>query len=208
VKVLSGGERARLAMAKLLLEPKNLLVLDEPTNHLDMRSKDILKQALINYDGALIIVSHDRDFLKGMTDKVYEFKERKIKETIGDVYDFLKKQNIQSLDELSKEKKPAKAETPKKTEDQKETHAEREARKEREKQQKNLARKVEQMEADIAKLEKEIADLDEVMLDPVLAKEAMKEGDIFQRYQAKQAELEKKMAEWEKAQAELEGMTV
>jgi len=208
VKVLSGGERARLAMAKLLLEPKNLLVLDEPTNHLDMRSKDILKQALIKYDGALIIVSHDRDFLKGMTDKVYEFKDRKIKETIGDVYDFLKKQNIQSLDELSKEKKPAKADVPKKEEAAKETHAEREERKEREKQQKNLARKVEQMETDIAKLEKEIADLDEVMLDPVLAKEAMKEGDIFQRYQAKQAELEKKMAEWEKAQVELEGMKV
>jgi ATP-binding cassette subfamily F protein 3 len=191
-------------MAKLLLEPKNLLVLDEPTNHLDMRSKDILKQALINYDGALIIVSHDRDFLKGMTDKVYEFKDKKIRETIGDVYDFLKKQNIESLDQLSIEKKPAKPEAPKKVEEVKETPAERDARRELEKKQKNLARKVEQMEADIARLEKEITDLDEVMLDPALAKEAMKEGDIFQRYQAKQAELERKMAEWEGAQAELE----
>jgi len=205
VKVLSGGERARLAMAKLLLEPKNLLVLDEPTNHLDMRSKDILKQALIKYDGALIIVSHDRDFLRGMTDKVYEFRDRKIKETIGDVYDFLKKQNLESLDQLNLEKKPAKnVVKEEKKQEAKESHAEREARKEQEKKQKNLARKVEQFETDIAKLEKEIADLDEVMLDPELAKEAMRDGDIFARYQAKQTELEKKMAEWEKAQAELE----
>lgn len=208
VKVLSGGERARLAMAKLLLEPKNLLVLDEPTNHLDMRSKDILKQALINYDGALIIVSHDRDFLRGMTDKVYEFKDKKIKETIGDVYDFLRKQNIESLDQLSVEKKPAKAEAPKKVEETKETNAERDARREKEKQQKNLARKVEQFEADIAVLEKEIANLDEVMLDPVLSREAMKDGDIFARYQTKQADLDVKMKAWEATQAEMEALGV
>jgi ATP-binding cassette subfamily F protein 3 len=205
VKVLSGGERARLAMAKLLLEPKNLLVLDEPTNHLDMRSKDILKQALIKYDGALIIVSHDRDFLKGMTDKVYEFKDKKIKETIGDVYDFLRKQNIESLDQLSAVKKTEAAKPAPKKE---EPTVNQQERKELEKKHKALTRNAELLEAEIATLEKEIANLDEIMLDPVLSREAMKDGDIFARYQAKQAELDAKMKAWEAAQAEIEALGV
>lgn len=102
VKVLSGGERSRLAMVKLLLEPCNLLVLDEPTNHFDMRSKDVLKQALMNYDGSLIIVSHDRDFLGGLTEKVYEFRDQKTKEHIGDIYEFLRKKKVTSLQELNR----------------------------------------------------------------------------------------------------------
>jgi len=101
VKVLSGGERSRLAMVKLLLEPCNLLLLDEPTNHLDIRSKDILKHALIKYDGTLIVVSHDRDFLDGLVEKVYEFRDRHIKEHIGGIYDFLQKKRIDSLQELN-----------------------------------------------------------------------------------------------------------
>src|SRR5665811_758551 len=105
VKVLSGGERARLALVKLLLEPTNLLVLDEPTNHLDMRSKDILKQALIRYDGTLIVVSHDRDFLDGIVGKVYEFKHNKIKENIGGIYDFLRKKKIENLKEIERKDK-------------------------------------------------------------------------------------------------------
>jgi ATP-binding cassette subfamily F protein 3 len=205
VKVLSGGERARLAMAKLLLEPKNLLVLDEPTNHLDMRSKDILKQALIKYDGALIIVSHDRDFLKGMTDKVYEFKDKKIKETIGDVYDFLRKQNIESLDQLSAVKKTEAAKPAPKKE---EPTVNQQERKELEKKHKALSRNAELLEAEIATLEREIANLDEIMLDPVLSRDAMKDGDIFARYQAKQAELDAKMKAWEAAQAEIEALGV
>jgi ATP-binding cassette subfamily F protein 3 len=202
VKVLSGGERARLAMAKLLLEPRNLLVLDEPTNHLDMRSKDILKQALMKYDGAMIIVSHDRDFLKGLTDKVYEFKDKQIKEHIGDVYEFLRKANIQSLDQLSVVKKPepAAVAAPKKEE------VNQHERKELEKKQKNLTRTSERLEGEIAVVEKQIADLDEVMLDPILSREAMKEGDIFERYKIKQAELEEKMKTWEATQAELEAL--
>ena len=100
VKVLSGGERSRLALAKLLLEPVNLLILDEPTNHLDIRSKDILKQALIKYDGTLIIVSHDRDFLDGLTNKIFEFKNTKIKEHLGGIYEFLEKKKFSSLREL------------------------------------------------------------------------------------------------------------
>ena len=105
VKVLSGGERSRLALVKLLLEPVNLLVLDEPTNHLDMRSKDILKQALIKYDGTLIVVSHDRDFLDGITGKIYEFRHNRIKEHIGGIYEFLRKKKISSLKEIEKKRK-------------------------------------------------------------------------------------------------------
>ena len=105
VKVLSGGERSRLALVKLLLEPYNLLVLDEPTNHLDMRSKDILKQALIKYDGTLIVVSHDRNFLDGLVKKVYEFRHNRIKENIGGIYDFLRKKKIENLKDIERKDK-------------------------------------------------------------------------------------------------------
>ena len=105
VKVLSGGERSRLALVKLLLEPHNLLVLDEPTNHLDMRSKDILKQALIKYDGTLIVVSHDRDFLDGIVGKVFEFRHNRIKENIGGIYDFLRKKKIENLKDIERKEK-------------------------------------------------------------------------------------------------------
>lgn len=104
VKVLSGGERTRLAMIKLLLEPVNLLILDEPTNHLDMKTKDILKSALQAFDGTLIVVSHDRDFLDGLVTKVYEFGEGKVREHLGGVYDFLEKKRIENLNELERNK--------------------------------------------------------------------------------------------------------
>ena len=102
VRVLSGGERSRLAMVKLMLEPVNLLVLDEPTNHLDMRSKEILKQALIDYDGTMIVVSHDRDFLEGLVNCVYEFKEKKVKQHLGGIYEFLRRKKIESMKELER----------------------------------------------------------------------------------------------------------
>lgn len=102
VKVLSGGERTRLAMIKLLLEPVNFLILDEPTNHLDMRSKDVLKEAIRDFDGTVIIVSHDRDFLDGLATKVYEFGGGLVKEHLGGIYDFLQKKQIESLNELQK----------------------------------------------------------------------------------------------------------
>ena len=102
VKVLSGGERTRLAMIKLLLEPVNLLILDEPTNHLDMKTKDILKEALKAYDGTLILVSHDRDFLDGLVDKVYEFGNKKVKEHLEGIYEFLEKKKMESLTELER----------------------------------------------------------------------------------------------------------
>lgn len=102
MKVLSGGERTRLAMIKLLLEPVNFLILDEPTNHLDMRSKDVLKEAIRDFDGTVIIVSHDRDFLDGLATKVYEFGGGLVKEHLGGIYDFLQKKQIESLNELQK----------------------------------------------------------------------------------------------------------
>ena len=102
VKVLSGGERQRLAMIKLLLEPVNLLILDEPTNHLDMKTKDILKQALIDFDGTLIVVSHDRDFLNSLTTKVFEFGNQKVTEHLEDIYGFLAKKKMESLREIEK----------------------------------------------------------------------------------------------------------
>lgn len=102
VKVLSGGERTRLAMIKLLLEPVNLLILDEPTNHLDMRTKDILKQALLDFDGTLIVVSHDRDFLDGLVSKVYEFGGGKVVEHLEDIYGFLQKKKMENLRQIEK----------------------------------------------------------------------------------------------------------
>ena len=104
VKVLSGGERTRLAMIKLLLKPVNLLILDEPTNHLDMKTKDILKQALMDFDGTLIVVSHDRDFLDGLVTKVYEFGNKKVKEHLCGIYEFLETKKMESLQELEKKK--------------------------------------------------------------------------------------------------------
>ena len=102
VKVLSGGERTRLAMIKLLLEPVNLLILDEPTNHLDMKTKDILKQALMDFDGTLIVVSHDRDFLDGLVTKVYEFGNKKVTEHLEGVYEFLQRKKMENLNELER----------------------------------------------------------------------------------------------------------
>ena len=104
VKVLSGGERVRLCMVKLLLQPVNLLILDEPTNHLDMKTKDILKQALKDYDGTLILVSHDRDFLDGLVTKVYEFGDKRVKEHLCGIYEFLEKKKLESLQELERKK--------------------------------------------------------------------------------------------------------
>ena len=196
VSVLSGGERGRLALAKLLLEPVNLLVLDEPTNHLDMHSKDVLKQALQKYDGAMIIVSHDRDFLSGLTSKVYEFKDKGVKQHIGDVYEFLQKVNAKSIAEFSsKPKQVVVIQEEKKGE----TKEEQRLRKEREKEYRNAKNRADRLEKEIADIEKQVADLDELMLDQVAYKEALVERDVFKEYQAKQEQLDRKMMEWEEA---------
>lgn len=199
VKVLSGGEHSRLSLAKLLLEPYNLLVLDEPTNHLDMRSKDILKQALLKFDGSLIIVSHDRYFLDGLVDKVYEFKNHKIRQHIGGIYDFLRKKKIENLKELEQKEKVQASQTKEKVSENKILYLER---KEIERQRRSLQNKVEKAEKEIERLEKEIETVHNLLSNPekIDAEEA---NAVFEKFSKLNSELEHQMDLWEKAGNEL-----
>lgn len=199
VKVLSGGEHSRLSLAKLLLEPYNLLVLDEPTNHLDMRSKDILKQALLKFDGSLIIVSHDGYFLDGLVDKVYEFKNHKIRQHIGGIYDFLRKKKIENLKELEQKEKVQASQTKEKVSENKILYLER---KEIERQRRSLQNKVEKAEKEIERLEKEIETLHNLLSNPekIDAEEA---NAVFEKFSKLNSELEHQMDLWEKAGNEL-----
>ncbi|MGF1584165.1 MAG: ATP-binding cassette domain-containing protein [Bacteroidales bacterium] len=204
VKVLSGGERSRLAIAKLLLEPYNLLVLDEPTNHLDMHSKDVLKQALVKYDGTLVIVSHDREFLDGLVTKVYEFKDRKIKENIGGIYEFLRNKKLESLKSLEKAaEKPKQPEKVKSGQGNKVTW---EKRKEREKEIRKHESLVKKTEKTISDLEKEIEGMDKLLSAP--DKETLMKLDegFFTRYERKKARLNQEMTRWEKLNEEVDSL--
>ena len=163
VKVLSGGERSRLALVKLLLEPTNLLVLDEPTNHLDMRSKDILKQALIKYDGTLIVVSHDRDFLDGIVGKVFEFRNNRIKENIGGIYDFLRKKKIENLKDIERKEKIRNESAPVSISTNKQKYLEK---KEYDRTLRKLRKNLEESETLIEKLEAEIQAVDKTFMEP------------------------------------------
>jgi ATP-binding cassette, subfamily F, member 3 len=163
VKVLSGGERSRLALVKLLLEPTNLLVLDEPTNHLDMRSKDILKQALIKYDGTLIVVSHDRDFLDGIVGKVFEFRNNRIKENIGGIYDFLRKKKIENLKDIERKEKIRNEAAPVSISTNKQKYLEK---KEYDRTLRKLRKNLEESETLIEKLEAEIQAVDKTFMEP------------------------------------------
>ncbi len=200
VKVLSGGERTRLAMIKLLLEPVNLLVLDEPTNHLDMRSKDVLKDAIKAFNGTVIVVSHDREFLDGLVDRVYEFANHKVVEHIGGIYDFLQTKKLDSLQELErksdKSEKTAVAETPS---DNKLSY---EAKKEQQKKIRKAEKAVQDAENAVNKLESDIKTLEERMSQPENAADA----SLFQEYGKKKHELEQKMYEWELLSEELENL--
>lgn len=193
VKVLSGGERNRLALAKMLLQPFNVLVMDEPTNHLDIKSKNVLKQALQNFDGTLILVSHDRDFLQGLTNKVYEFKDGKIKEYLGDIDFYLEQRKVEDFRAIEKKQTVvAKKEKPK------EKHVDFEDQK----KIKSLKNRLSSAESDIAKLEKEIAGIDQDLLlnyDATIAK-----SNFFDSYQKKKNTLEKLMKTWENITLELE----
>lgn len=201
VKVLSGGEKSRLAMCKLLLEPYNLLVLDEPTNHLDMRSKDVLKNALNNFEGTVIVVSHDRDFLKGITNRVFEFKDKKIKEHIGDIYDYLEAKKITSLAELELAPKPVKQKKETTTiSPNKENH---EDKKNREREVNRIKKEIEKTEKEIAALETEIIQLEKQMNDPGFY-EKPNTTEIFNKYNNLKETHTQKMSGWELLTEQLE----
>ena len=208
VAVLSGGERTRLAMIRLLLEPVNLLILDEPTNHLDMRSKDILKEALKEFNGTAIIVSHDREFLDGLVDKVYEFGNQRVKEHLGGIYEFLEKKKMDTLRELERSVKPQQdlntqshglpKENPQRKPDGNLTYEER---KEQQRQIKRLEKTVAELESQIEKLETEIKQMEEILSTPAGASNV----NLLWEH----AEMQKKTADimnrWTDATIELEG---
>ena len=209
VKVLSGGERARLAMARMMLEPRNLLVLDEPTNHMDMRSKDILKNAILKYDGTVAVVSPDRAFLDGMVEQVYDFRDGGVKEYLGGICYFLEKRKLESLQEIERRdpspkaaaaKSPAKGagtvETPKPVPSGKATY---EQRKEQEKLLRKLRRNVETIEAELADIERQIAAYDAKFA----AATDYNEAD-YKAYNDPKTRYDHQMHEWEKASYELE----
>ena len=210
VKVLSGGERTRLAMIKLLLEPVNFLILDEPTNHLDMRSKDVLKEAICDFDGTVIIVSHDRDFLDGLATKVYEFGGGLVKEHLGGIYDFLQKKQIESLNDL--QKSPSLSVSPAAGKAAASGNAEAaqpsaaklsyEEQKELNKKLKKLERRVADCEAEIEQTEAAIAILEAKMATP----EGASDMTLYEQHQKLKAQLDRVMEEWDSASCELEEM--
>lgn len=197
VSVLSGGEKTRLAMIRLLLEPVNLLILDEPTNHLDMRTKDILKKAIKEFDGTVIVVSHDREFLDGLVEKVYEFGGGRIKEHLGGIYDFLEKKKIESLRELEVSTKQQPKAAEEKKSDNKISYEER----------KELARRIKKAERAIATIEEEISNI-EYAIDVVEGKLATPEGasdmQLYEEHSTLKKQLDEAMSRWEQATEELD----
>ncbi|MBE6287200.1 MAG: ABC-F family ATP-binding cassette domain-containing protein [Mediterranea massiliensis] len=198
VKVLSGGERTRLAMIKLLLEPVNFLILDEPTNHLDMRSKDILKEAIREFDGTVIVVSHDRDFLDGLVTKVYEFGGGQVKEHLGGIYDFLKKKQIENLSELQLTTSPTASSVKKKETDNNQNKLTYEQQKELAKRLKKLERRVTDCENEIEQIEAAIALLEAQMATP----EGAADMTLYERHGKLKQQLDRVVEEWESASEE------
>ena len=196
VAVLSGGERARLAMAKLMLKPHNLLALDEPTNHMDLLSKDILKQALLKYDGTLVIVSHDRDFLDGLVNKVYEFRDGTVKEHLGGISDFLERKRLYTLSELERKETAAAAVEEKPKPAPGVSYAE----------QKEQAREIERRRARVERCENEIAQLEDKLgkVEKLLAEKSDSQGlsQLLNEYDELKGMLDKKMDEWLKLTSE------
>ena len=205
VKVLSGGERSRLALASLMLEPHNLLVLDEPTNHMDMRSKDILKSAIQQYDGTVVVVSHDREFLDGMVEKVYEFRDGGVREYLGGIYYFLEKRRLESLHEVERRAPEAPAARRGDAEPAAAKPAggagrlSYEQRKEQEKQVRRLRREVERIEAELVELERQIA-----ACDAKFAAATSYDESEYKAYNELKARYDHQMHEWEKSSYELE----
>ncbi len=197
VKVLSGGERSRLAMARMMLEPHNLLVLDEPTNHMDMRSKDILKEALRKFDGTLVVVSHDREFLDGIVDKVYEFRDGGVREYLGGIYYFLEKRKLEDLREV--ERKSAPVEQTATTKQSSSGKLSYEQKKEQEKLVRKHRKAVENIEAELGAVEQQIAEWD-----AKFATATEYNADDYKQYDALKQQYDHLMHEWEKASYELE----
>ena len=195
VKVLSGGERSRLAMARMMLEPHNLLILDEPTNHMDMRSKDILKTALQKFDGTVVLVSHDREFLDGIVDKVYEFRDGGVREYLGGIYYFLEKRKLENLHEV--ERKAVVQNTAKQESSQGKLSYEQ--KKEQEKLLRKLRKNIEQIEADTAEVERKIAEYD-----ARFATATEYNAEKYKEYDELKRRYDHLMHEWEKAVYELE----
>ena len=193
VKVLSGGEKARLSLAKMLLFPTNLLILDEPTNHLDMLSKDILKSALLQFDGTLIIVSHDRDFLQGLTNKVYEFRKPNIKEYIGDIYDFLEEKKMKELDDLNKKQKSQ----PITENTVSQGKLDYELKKQNDREAKRIEREIKKLEEQIETVENEIAEMDAIMSSPDEHPEVNLDNAWYNLYGEKKNKLQALMEQWE-----------
>ena len=198
VKVLSGGERSRLAMARLMLEPYNLLILDEPTNHMDMRSKDILKNALQKYDGTVVVVSHDREFLDGLVDRIYEFRDGGVKEYLGGIYYFLEKRKLESMADIERHDKPA-AQSAKGGDMATAGKLSYEQKKEQEKLLRKLRKAVESIEAELADIERQIAEYD-----ARFATATEYRSDDYAAYNALKERYDRQMHEWEKASYELE----
>lgn len=195
VKVLSGGERNRLALAKMLLQPFNVLIMDEPTNHLDIKSKNVLKKALQNFEGTLVLVSHDRDFLQGLTDRVYEFKDGGIKEYLGDIDFYLEQRKAEDFRKIEKGEKKV---------EKKVEEVSKENDYQVQKKLKSLKNKLSGVEKQISQLEKEIADIDHDLLmdyDTTIAR-----PNFFDTYQGKKKKLENLMEDWEVLSHELESL--
>ena len=197
VSVLSGGERARLAILILLLEPANLLILDEPTNHLDMRSKDVLKEAIKNFEGTVVLVSHDRDFLDGLVDQVYEFSHGKVIPHLGGIYDYLAKRRMESLHELEAPKNTGKTTSSIPTKSA--VKEDYQAQKERARQQRNLEKAAEEIEKKVASLEQELTRLEGELSAPNLPIDS----PLYNEYDTTRKKLDKAMIEWERAMEKL-----
>ncbi len=205
VSVLSGGERSRLAMARMLLQPFNLLILDEPTNHLDMRSKDILKKALLAFDGTLIVVSHDRQFLDGLVDKVFEFRDHKVKEHLGGIYEFLNRRKLASLQEIERKEKTVKAAAaPEKkrsieaadTQDKVKpsNKVQYEEKKVEEKKIRKIANRVKALEHEIEQIEAELAKMDEMLMNP----DNIDGMHVYESYEQLKLRHDETLSSWEK----------
>lgn len=198
VKVLSGGERNRLALCKLLLQPINVLLMDEPTNHLDIKSKNVLKAALRDFEGTLLIVSHDRDFLQGLTNTVYEFKDQKIKEYLGDINFFLEQRNAQNMREI--EKSDEAVSSAKQTVQQEKKSLSYEEQK----KQKSLQNKLSKIESQINQLEKAIQKDDEELA--MNYEKLMQDSSFFAAYEQKKKDLDQLMENWEMVQMEIDAI--